>query len=193
MKLILASKSPRRRQILGEMGYTFEVLVAECDESYAHTLSPREGVELLAQRKGAAVADAYGLTQDVNSVILSSDTLVDLDGVALGKPVDEEDAFRMLRSLSGNTHSVFTGVAVLGSEGLDLRSEESRVTFREMSDEEIRGYIATGEPMDKAGAYGVQGRGAVFVEHLDGDFFNVMGLPLCTLAQMLKQQGVKVF
>ena len=118
---------------------------------------------------------------------------MDLDGVALGKPVDEEDAFRMLRSLSGNTHSVFTGVAVLGSGGLDLRSEESRVTFREMSDEEIRGYIATGEPMDKAGAYGVQGRGAVFVEHLDGDFFNVMGLPLCTLAQMLKQQGVKVF
>ena len=153
------------------------------------TQPPHEIVRQLAMNKAVEVS----LRCEGHPLIVAADTIVWYNNKVYGKPVDEEDAFRMLRSLSGNTHSVFTGVAVLGSGGLDLRSEESRVTFREMSDEEIRGYIATGEPMDKAGAYGVQGRGAVFVEHLDGDFFNVMGLPLCTLAQMLKQQGVKVF
>ena len=187
MKLILASKSPRRRQILGEMGYTFEVLVAECDESYAHTLSPREGVELLAQRKGAAVADAYGLTQDVNSVILSSDTLVDLDGVALGKPVDEEEAYRMLRSLSGRVHYVHTGVAVRRGERVVSGVASTAVYFRELSEEQIMTYVRSGEPMDKAGAYGIQGAAGAFVSHIDGDFDTVVGLSAALVRELMEK------
>ncbi len=190
MELVLASASPRRLELMNMLGFEdLTVLPAVGEENVDLSQPPHEIVRQLAMNKAVEVS----LRCEGHPLIVAADTIVWYNNKVYGKPVDEEDAFRMLRSLSGNTHSVFTGVAVLGSGGLDLRSEESRVTFREMSDEEIRGYIATGEPMDKAGAYGVQGRGAVFVEHLDGDFFNVMGLPLCTLAQMLKQQGVKVF
>ena len=189
IRIILASGSPRRTELLSTAGIRHEVIVSGAEEDVREK-DPGKLVEELSVRKAEAV---FRTLDDDPVIVIGADTVVALDGEILGKPADEEDAFRMLRSLSGNTHSVFTGVAVFRDGELDLRSEESRVTFRELSDEEIRGYIATGEPMDKAGAYGVQGKGAVFVEHLDGDFFNVMGLPLCTLAQMLKQQGVEVF
>ena len=190
MQIVLASASPRRRELVEMLGFRDLVILPAVGEEYVDlTQPPHEIVRQLAMNKAVEVS----LKCEGHPLIVAADTIVWYNNKVYGKPEDEEDAFRMLRSLSGHTHSVFTGVAVLHNGQMDLRSDESRVTFREMSDEEIRGYIATGEPMDKAGAYGAQGKGAVFVEHLDGDFFNVMGLPLCTLAQMLKQQGVEVF
>lgn len=190
MQIVLASASPRRRELMEMLGFRDLVILPAAGEEHVDlTQPPHEIVRQLAMNKAVEVS----LKCEGHPLIVAADTIVWYNNKVYGKPENEEDAFRMLRSLSGHTHSVFTGVAVLHNGQMDLRSDESRVTFREMSDEEIRGYIATGEPMDKAGAYGAQGKGAVFVEHLDGDFFNVMGLPLCTLAQMLKQQGVEVF
>lgn len=190
MQIVLASASPRRRELMEMLGFRDLVILPALGEEHVDlTQPPHEIVRQLAMNKAVEVS----LKCEGHPLIVAADTIVWYNNKVYGKPENEEDAFRMLRSLSGHTHSVFTGVAVLHNGQMDLRSDESRVTFREMSDEEIRGYIATGEPMDKAGAYGAQGKGAVFVEHLDGDFFNVMGLPLCTLAQMLKQQGVEVF
>lgn len=176
MKLILASKSPRRKEILSAMGYEFEILTADCDESYEETLSPREAVEVLARRKGEAVAVANGFATDGETVILSSDTLVDLDGVALGKPIDREDAVAMLRALSGNVHYVHTGIAVRCGERVVSGVDTTAVVFRELSDEEIMEYVDSGEPMDKAGAYGIQGAAGKFVERIEGDFDTVVGL-----------------
>ena len=123
-------------------------------------------------------------------MIIAADTVVVLDGAVLGKPRDEADAAEMLRALSGRSHSVFTGLCVLRGARLLSHAEESRVRFRNLGEDEIARYIATGEPMDKAGAYGAQGIASVFVERLEGDFFNVMGLPLCALGKLLKQLGV---
>ena len=176
MKLILASKSPRRKEILSAMGYEFEILTADCDESYEETLSPKEAVEVLARRKGEAVAVANGLVADEETVILSSDTLVDLGGVALGKPVDREDAVAMLRALSGNVHYVHTGIAVRCGERVVSGVDSTAVIFRTLSEEEIEAYVASGEPMDKAGAYGIQGGAGKFVERIEGDFDTVVGL-----------------
>ena len=187
MRLILASKSPRRRQILGEMGYSFEVLVAECDETYADTISPRDGVELLARRKGAAVADAHGLLSDEETVILSSDTLVDLNGVALGKPVDEAEAAQMLRALSGAVHYVHTGVAVRRGERVLSGVATTAVYFHELTDAQIDEYVRSGEPMDKAGAYGIQGAAGKFVSHIDGDFDTVVGLSAALVRELMEK------
>lgn len=188
MKLILASKSPRRREILGAMGYDFTVQTSEADETLPEGMTPREGVELLAIRKGEALARV--LPTDTDAAILSSDTLVDLGGTALGKPIDEEDAFRMLKALSGATHYVHTGVAVRYKDTVVSGVDSTAVVFRPLSDEEIRAYIATGDPMDKAGSYGIQGAAGAFVRKIEGDFDTVMGLSSRLSEELLTKIGV---
>jgi septum formation protein len=181
IKYILASKSPRRRELLGEVIKSFDIVTREVDETLPDGIHPREGVEILAIRKGAVVAkDAP------EAIVISSDTLVELGGVALGKPQDEADAYRMLRTLSGKAHNVHTGVAIHAGGKVYSGVASTAVYFREMTDEEIYGYIATGDPMDKAGSYGIQGGAALFCEKMAGDYYNVMGLPVCRLGQVLK-------
>ena len=182
MKLILASKSPRRREILGAMGYSFAILTSEADETLPDGTSPRDGVELLAIRKGEAVAPLV----DPDAVILSSDTLVDLDGVALGKPEDEEDAFRMLKALSGAVHFVHTGVAVIYKGRILSDVDTTAVQFCRYTPTEAWTYVLTGEPMDKAGAYGIQGLGRALVEKREGNLDTVIGFPTLLCDRMLK-------
>ena len=185
MEIILASKSPRRRELLLQMGikdFTVQPAVGEPD---ARGLEPGAAVELIAGAKADQVAEGRD-----DAVIIAADTLVFLDGEAMGKPRDEQDAFRMLRRLSGREHIVCTGVAVIRGGHRAVCHESTKVRFAEMSDREIWDYIRSGEPMDKAGAYGAQGLGAVFIEGMDGDFFNVMGLPVHRLYKMLLDAGV---
>ncbi|WP_295629535.1 nucleoside triphosphate pyrophosphatase [uncultured Intestinimonas sp.] len=187
MGLILASGSPRRRQLLEQIGLTFVVRSSDVDESVSPGLTPAQVVESLSARKGEAVA-AEAAPGDL---VLSADTVVALDGAILGKPRDRAEAEAMLTALSGRTHQVYTGVTLL-QDGRRLTGHEvTAVTFRPLSPEEIAAYVSTGEPMDKAGAYGIQGLGALLVERLEGDYFNVMGLPLCRLGEMLAQFGVR--
>lgn len=189
MNLILASGSPRRRDILQEMGYKFEIRTGDFDESTVALDDPKEGVQKLALGKALAAVQQPGL-------YLGSDTVVVLDGVVMGKPSDEQDAFRMLRSLSGRTHEVCTGVALVtvGEDGTventETFVEATEVTFFELSDEEIRRYIRTGEPMDKAGAYGIQGLGRVLVEGIRGDYETVVGLPAARVYRALLKHDV---
>ena len=178
--IILASKSPRRRELLAGITTEFRVLVREVDESLPSDIHPREGVELLAVKKGSAVADDAPL-----AVVVSSDTLVELDGVALGKPESEEDAARMLRMLSGKVHNVHTGVAVHYRGRVYSGVASTAVEFKELTDEEIAWYIGTGEPMDKAGSYGIQGEGGRFVARYDGDFDTVMGLSVSLTEKLI--------
>lgn len=170
-KIILASKSPRRKELLSDIYPDFEIMTAEVDESLPVGIDLREGVRLLAERKGKPIAEIYD-----SALVISSDTLVALDGVALGKPKDESDAYRMLRALAGRWHSVHTGIAVNYRGALFSSSATTEVHFKELSDEEIYEYIATGEPMDKAGAYGIQGEAGKFVLEYTGDFDTVVGL-----------------
>lgn len=181
MKLILASNSPRRAEILTRGGFLFEKRIADTDESLSADLSPAAAVEILAQRKGRAVFRA------ADEVVLAADTVVALDERILGKPKDANDAKAMLRALSGRTHSVFTGVYITDGEREFVFHVQTRVTFYPLTDEEIDAYVQSGEPMDKAGAYGIQGRGALFVEKIDGDYLNVVGLPLAKTARILKE------
>lgn len=188
-RVILASQSPRRRQLLGQIGLqNFDVLSLEVDESYDSSLTPEEIVATLSRRKAEAAA-----VQDAAAIIIAADTMVFLEDLRLGKPHSEEEAFRMLSALSGRTHQVRTGVTVVRGSQSVTRVETSDVTFRPLSEREIWAYIRTGEPMDKAGAYGVQGKAALFVEGIRGDYFNVMGLPLCLLGRMLEQFQVDLF
>lgn len=187
MGLILASGSPRRRQLLEQIGLTFAVRSSDVDESVSPGLTPAQVVESLSARKGEAVA-AEAAPGDL---VLSADTVVALDGAILGKPRDRAEAEAMLTALSGRTHQVYTGVTLLQDGRRLTEHEVTAVTFRPLSPEEIAAYVSTGEPMDKAGAYGIQGLGALLVERLEGDYFNVMGLPLCRLGQMLAQFGVR--
>ena len=179
-RLILASGSPRRRELLSKMGYEFEIMVPDVDENVSGTAG--DVVALLSSRKAAAVADAID-----SGLVIASDTLVSLNGEALGKPADEADAFRMLRELSGRTHEVFTGVTIIdaASGKRETRSVRTGVCFREMNDDEIRTYIATGEPMDKAGAYGIQGGAGKFVDGYEGSYENVIGFPVDDIREML--------
>ena len=174
MKIVLASKSPRRKELLSSITEDFEIIVNECDETLPLGVEPGEGVEMLAVRKGKAVSSF--LPDDC--LVISSDTLVELSGKALGKPEDEEDAFNMLRSLSGKAHNVHTGVAVHYKGRVFSGVDSTAVYFKELSDREIRDYIATGEPMDKAGSYGIQGLGGRFVEKYEGEFDTIVGLGL---------------
>lgn len=182
MRIVLASKSPRRKELLGRIFDSFEIISKEVDESLSDSVSPERGVELLAIRKGAAVVGEVG--DDV--LVISSDTLVELDGIPLGKPSDAADAYRMLRALSGRQHNVHTGVAVHYRGRCASGVDTTRVFFKEMSDGDIDAYIATGEPMDKAGAYGIQGIGGRFVEKYEGNYDTVVGLSLSLLRELIE-------
>lgn len=184
MSIILASASPRRRELLQMMGLEFEVIPA-LDEAEAEGLSPSETVAKIALGKALSVAE----NRDKEDIVIAADTLVCVDGKLLGKPKTEDEAFEMLKLLSGREHQVYTGVAVSAGGKNMAQAEKTNVRFCKMSDGDIRAYIATGEPMDKAGAYGIQGKGAVFIEGIDGDYFNVMGLPLHRLNIMLREIG----
>lgn len=174
MRIVLASKSPRRRELLGELYKDFEIITEETDESLPAEVHPREGVAILAERKGRAVMEKVG----ADALIISSDTLVELGGVALGKPKDEADAERMLLSLSDKSHNVHTGVAVHYKGRVFRGTASTAVIFRDITIDEIRDYIASGEPMDKAGAYAIQGIGGKFVSGYNGDYDTVVGLSL---------------
>lgn len=187
MDIILASQSPRRRELLHQMGLKgFKVTAPDVDEEIEGNLSPAQIVEELSLRKARAVAE----NADAEDLIIAADTVVALEGAVLGKPEDESSAFSMLSALSGNRHYVYTGVTVIQGEKTVTQQEMTTVTFRELEPEEITNYIATGEPMDKAGAYGIQGLGALLVSGINGDYFNVMGLPIYRLGRILTDFGL---
>lgn len=188
MDIILASNSPRRRELLEQVGITgFQVISPDVDERVEPGLSPAGMVEELSLRKARAAADKTG----PDGLIIAADTVVALDGAVLGKPRDEADAFAMLSALSGREHRVYTGVSVLRGDRAVTEHEETAVCFRALAPGEIWGYIATGEPMDKAGAYGIQGVGALLVRGIRGDYCNVVGLPVFRLGRMLARFGVE--
>ena len=190
-RMILASQSPRRRQLLEQIGVkNFDILVPQADETYDPALSPEEIVSSICRKKAEA---ARALAGDPDAIIITADTMVFLGDLRLGKPRDQVDAFTMLSALSGHTHQVHTGVTVSRGERMETRTETTAVTFRPLTQDEIWGYIRSGEPMDKAGAYGAQGKAALFVSRIEGDYFNVMGLPLFLLGGMLSDFGVKLF
>ncbi|MGM9551577.1 MAG: Maf family protein [Clostridia bacterium] len=182
-KFILASASPRRREILEDIGLKVTVVPSVCDESEVKITTPEKYVMELALLKGADVARCA----DKNDIVISADTVVVKDGKIMGKPKDTEDALKMLLSLSDSWHSVLTGYCVINGENgeASVRYETTRVKFRPIDEKEARCYIKTKEPMDKAGSYGIQGKGRLFVERIEGDYFNVVGLPVCALAKML--------
>ena len=187
MNIILASQSPRRKELLERMGIRdFETISPNVDESAFRGLPPEELVRRLSAEKAAAVAGRAG----EDAIVIAADTVVALEGAVLGKPADELDAFKMLSALSGVRHQVYTGVTVCRGGEKQTAHEVTDVTFRELSEEEIEHYIATGEPMDKAGAYGIQGYGALLIQGISGDYYNVMGLPVCRLSGMLARFGV---
>lgn len=181
MKVVLASGSPRRRELLTRLVPEFEVLVADVDEDALTLPDPFETAERLAEEKAKAVA---ALRPD--ALVIGGDTVVALDGVQFAKPRDAADARRMLRALSGQTHVVATGVSLVSAKSVQTFHDRTYVTFRELSDEEIAEYVATGEPMDKAGAYAIQGGAAGFVVRREGSESNVIGLPLEALTEALK-------
>ena len=190
MSLILASKSPRRQELLQRMGLTdFKILVPDADESFPDGLTPQQTVEYISRVKAVAAKELVS----ARDIVITADTMVFLDEHRLGKPTDEADALRMLTALQGRSHTVCTGVTVMQGDHILTESEPTKVYFREASEAELRGYIATGDPMDKAGAYGVQSLGALLVERIDGDFFNVMGLPVLRLSRMLREFGIRFF
>ena len=190
MDIILASQSPRRRQLLEQIGLEFEILVPEADEGFDSAQPPEEIVRSISRKKAEAARDLAG---DREALIIAADTMVFLDGARLGKPRSEAEAFAMLSALSGRTHQVRTGVTVSRGERMETRTETTSVAFRPLHQDEIWGYIRTGEPFDKAGGYGVQGKAALFVRKIEGDYFNVMGLPLFLLGGMLADFGVNLF
>ena len=186
MKLILASQSPRRRELLERMGLDFTVISPRIDEDSFSDPDPAALVRTLSREKALAVAKE----QESDTLVIAADTVVVLDGQALGKPGDEAEAAAMLSALSGRSHEVYTGVTVCQGDRAVSEAECTQVTFRPLTGEEIRHYVATGEPMDKAGAYGIQGFGSLLVEGIRGDYFNVVGLPVCRLGRMLAAFGV---
>ena len=168
------------------MGLEFTVQTADIDETMDPSQTPAHEVAAVSARKAEKIA-----AQHPQDVIVSADTIVVIDGKILGKPKDEQDAARMLRLLSGRTHTVYTGLTVHANGKANTQVVSTGVTFRALSDAEIAAYIETKEPMDKAGAYGIQGVGGAFVHRIEGDFYNVMGLPLCTLCKMLEEIGAQ--
>lgn len=183
--IVLASGSPRRQELLRRIGITdFVISVPQVEESCPEGLTPEETVCHISRQKSLAVQ------AEPDHIVITADTMVFLDAQRLGKPQDEADALRMLRELQGRHHTVCTGVTVRQGGTLLTRAQATQVWFRSATEQELRSYIRSGEPMDKAGAYGVQGLGALLVERIDGDFFNVMGLPLVLLSRMLAEFGV---
>ena len=208
-RIILGSASPRRRELLEQIGISFEVRVSDKEEVY-HSLIPEEIVKELALSKAENVADDLREKQEqvkqisfdkknnvlLDTIVIGADTIVVSDGSILGKPKDEADAVRMIRSLQGRSHKVYTGVAILdyddeGKRKSVVHAVETEVFVNPMSDEEIREYAATGEPLDKAGAYGIQGRFAAYIERIDGYYYNVVGLPVSYVYRQLKEIAEK--
>ena len=183
MRVVLASRSPRRKELLGKIIPNFEILTSDADESLPRGMHPREGVELLAVRKGEAVLPLL----DSEALVISSDTLVEMDGMPLGKPLDEADAVRILLGLSGKTHRVHTGVAVHYRERVYSGVDTAYVTFRSFDRTEASEYVKTGEPMDKAGAYAIQGIGNKFVESYSGEFDAIVGLGLKLTKKLIEK------
>lgn len=181
----MASQSPRRQELLALIGLPFTTLVSEADEDIP-LAEPGAYVEKLALRKAEAV-----FAKRPDACVVGADTIVWLEGAIIGKPRDEQDAYRILRTLSGRTHTVYTGLAVLAPGSREVLYDAAKVSFAPLSDGEIRAYIHSGEPMDKAGAYGVQGRAAVFVERVEGCYFTVIGLPVPRLYRALDKLGIR--
>lgn len=189
-KMILASASPRRRELLEQGGIPFTVIPSQAEEKIT-TEQPGQVVEELSYLK---CSDIYEKSLG-DVLVIGADTVVASEGKILGKPSSQKDAVKMLQSLQGREHEVYTGVTIMAREGNENRKktfhEKTKVVFYPMSDEEIRSYVNTGEPMDKAGAYGIQGKSAVFIKEISGDYNNVVGLPLARLYQELKNMGIE--
>ena len=187
MDIILASGSPRRRELLEQIGVKkYRIVSPDVDEHVEGHPAPEELVELLSRRK----AEAVGAKAGADALVIAADTVVALDGAILGKTHSREEAAAMLAALSGREHAVYTGLTVLRGNRLVTGHERTAVTFRTLTGAEIDRYVATGEPMDKAGAYGIQGVGALLITGIEGDYFNVMGLPVCRLGRVLAEFGV---
>lgn len=183
--MILASASPRRRELLGLITDDFKIIPSKGEENIPEGIAPEDAVKLLAEQKAEEIYSA-----NRGEVIIAADTVVAVGGEILGKPRDEKHAAEMLKTLSGRRHFVFTGVCVIFTDGSrEVFAEETAVDFYPLSEREIADYVATGEPMDKAGAYGIQGRGALLVKGIVGDYYNVMGLPVGRLNAVLKSRG----
>ena len=186
MQIILASQSPRRKELLGQMGISdFIIRPAVGEETAQPGLTPAQLVEALSLQKGLEVAQTAP-----NDLVIAADTVVAVDDRVLGKPRDRADAIQMLTALSGRTHTVYTGVTLCRGGDVLTQHEATQVRFRTLTPDEIEAYVDTREPMDKAGSYGIQGYGALLVEGIEGDYFNVVGLPVCRLGRMLARFGV---
>jgi septum formation protein len=188
MKVILASKSSRRSDILNNIGLKFDVVKSGCDESYDVSMKPEDVVKYLSYKKAYNVAKNLGY----DALVIGADTIVVLDDMIMGKPKSTKDAFDMLKKLSGRCHTVYTGICVIKTQSLEklVDFESTIVKIKDLSDEEIENYIESGEPMDKAGGYAIQGLGSLIVERLNGCYFNVVGLPVYKLSCMLKKFGL---
>lgn len=180
-KIILASASPRRRELMGLITDEFEIITADVDETIEEGTLPENAVMQLSLKKAKAVSEKHK-----GRTVIGADTVVVCDGKILGKPENRENAYEMLRMLSGRTHCVLTGVTITDGEKTDTFFVLSDVTFFEMTDEEILSYISSGEPDDKAGAYAIQGKGSLFVEKINGDYFNIVGFPVSAVSRHLK-------
>ncbi len=189
-KIILASASPRRKELLEKIGLKFEVEPGDCEEIVDTSLEVREVVRRLSREKAEGVARKHR-----NAVIIAADTIVLMGDKILGKPHSQAEAKKMLRTLSGKSHIVITGFTIIDTAGKRILSKavETKVYIRELNPKEIDAYVESGEPLDKAGAYGIQGLGSVIVEKVEGDYFNVVGLPLSALAESLKEFGIDIW
>ena len=187
MQIILASQSPRRQELLGLLKLPFQIRVADIDETMDPAKPPYEEVARLSKEKALAIP------HDGDDLVIAADTIVVCDGKVLGKPHSEDEARAMLSMLSGRAHQVMTGVTLLRFGRILSHTEVTEVHFRDLSQREIDGYVESREPMDKAGAYGIQGGAALFVEGIAGDYYNVVGLPVCRLQQMLKEMAPELF
>ncbi|GAB6991410.1 Maf family protein [Paenibacillus pini] len=192
-RVILASTSPRRQELIASLGLPYEIYPSHADESTSEDWSPAQVVEGLALRKAEAVYPAFAEREE-NAVIIGSDTIVVLEDRVLGKPANDQDAIDMLKSLQGRTHNVYTGVACIDAMNgkTIVRHQVTSVTMKTLSDAKIRNYVKSGEPSDKAGAYGIQGLGATLVDRIEGCYFNVVGLPVSMLSDMLSEFGIDI-
>ncbi len=189
-KIILASSSPRRKALLEQVGLEFDIVISEVDEIVDPTLSPEEVVKSLAHQKAMAVASKVR----GDTLVIGADTIVAINDEIIGKPRNKEEIYAMLKRLSGNTHKVITWVCIIDTSNNKsfIDQNTSYVTFRKIDDDEIMKYIASGEPTDKAGSYAIQGIASIFIEKIEGNYSDIVGLPLCTLDKMLKQFGMNV-
>lgn len=186
-KIILASKSPRRRKLLEQIGIKFVVEESNVDEENSYHLSPRDMVKHLSIEKAKAVA-----RKNKQAIVIGADTTVILENEVIGKPRSEKEAKEILKKLSNKTHLVITGITIINFKKILTRLAETKVHFRKLTDKEINAYVKTGEPMDKAGGYGVQEKAGIFIDNIQGDYFNVVGLPISAVSEMLKEFGIDI-